>query len=227
MDRYLPQHRGRARGFLRRPRRQRQPREFRDDERAYHSPKLNFIFGPFDKTEYFLNYGQGFHSNDARGTTVRPTRPGAGQTRGEEIGVRTEMVPRLQSSLSLWRLTLDSELVFAGDAGTTQASRPSLRRGIEWSNRYIPRNWCSSTSTFRRRVRNSGTTIRLSQLHSRRDRPRRVLGRDGEGPRPLVGDRTCALLRPAPLIEDNSQRSQSLGDFFRARVLQARRKDQR
>jgi len=51
------------------------------------------------------------------------------------------MVPHLQSSLSLWRLTLDSELVFAGDAGTTEASRPSLRRGIEWSNRYIPHNW--------------------------------------------------------------------------------------
>src|SRR5439155_15159549 len=34
------------------------------------SPKLSFIFGPFDKTEYFLNYAQGFHSNDARGTTI-------------------------------------------------------------------------------------------------------------------------------------------------------------
>jgi outer membrane receptor protein involved in Fe transport len=31
--------------------------------------------------------------------------------------------------------------VFAGDAGTTQASRPSLRRGVEWSNRYRPRPW--------------------------------------------------------------------------------------
>src|SRR6266852_5123578 len=113
-------------------------------------PKLNFVFGPFDKTEYFLNYGQGFHSNDARGTTITidPATnkaadkvPALVKTHGEEIGVRTEIVPHLQSSLSLWRLELDSELVFKGDAGTTEASRPSLRRGIEWSNRYIPNNW--------------------------------------------------------------------------------------
>src|SRR5258708_14118440 len=50
----------------------------------------------------------------------------------------TTLFRSLQSSFSLWRLMLDSELVFAGDAGTTQASRPSLRRGIERSNRYIP-----------------------------------------------------------------------------------------
>src|SRR6266478_4943130 len=107
------------------------------------SPKLNFVFGPYDKTEYFLNYGQGFHSNDARGTTITTATkvPALVKTRGEEIGMRTERVPHLQSSLSLWRLALDSELVFRGDAGTTEASRPSLRRGIEWSNRYIPHDW--------------------------------------------------------------------------------------
>ena len=118
------------------------------------SPKLSLIFGPFSKTEYFLNYGQGFHSNDARGTTATvAVDPGTGtlqavervpalvKSKGEEIGVRTEAVPNLQSSLSLWRLTLASELVFAGDAGTTEAGRPSLRRGVEWSNRYIPKPW--------------------------------------------------------------------------------------
>jgi len=114
------------------------------------SPKLNFVFGPFDHTEYFLNFGQGFHSNDARGTTITvdPTTGAPAEkvkplvkTRGEELGVRTEVVPGLQSSLALWRLRLDAELVFVGDAGTTEASRPSLRRGIEWSNRYIPRPW--------------------------------------------------------------------------------------
>ena len=114
------------------------------------SPKLNFVFGPFDHTEYFLNLGQGFHSNDARGTTIT-VDPSTGdpaekvkplvKTRGEELGVRSEVLPGLQSSLALWRLRLDSELVFVGDAGTTDASRPSLRRGVEWSNRYVPRPW--------------------------------------------------------------------------------------
>jgi outer membrane receptor protein involved in Fe transport len=115
------------------------------------SPKLNFIFGPFEQTEYFLNLGQGFHSNDARGTTITedPRPPNAPvervkplvKTRGAEIGLRTELIEHLQSSISLWRLALDSELLFVGDAGTTEASRPSLRRGIEWSNRYVPKPW--------------------------------------------------------------------------------------
>jgi hypothetical protein len=120
------------------------------------SPKLSLIYGPVAKTEYFVNWGQSFHSNDARGTTitVNPTStttpspqtppqqvPALVKSKGEEIGVRTEAIPNLQSSLALWRLTLASELVFVGDAGTTEASRPSLRRGIEWSNRYIPKPW--------------------------------------------------------------------------------------
>jgi hypothetical protein len=119
------------------------------------SPKLSFIYGPFAKTEYFVNWGQSFHSNDARGTTITldPTTctpgpcqpadkvPALVKSKGEEIGIRTEAIPNLQSSLALWRLTLASELVFVGDAGTTEAGRPSLRRGIEWSNRYIPKPW--------------------------------------------------------------------------------------
>jgi len=114
------------------------------------SPKLNLIFGPWDKTEYFISAGSGFHSNDARGAvitldpkTLTPAQqsPALVRSKGAELGVRSEWVPRLQSSLALWRLALDSELVFAGEAGTTQASRPSLRHGIEWSNRYRPRPW--------------------------------------------------------------------------------------
>jgi len=114
------------------------------------SPKLNFIFGPFEHTEYFLNFGQGFHSNDARGTTVTvDPRTSASvekvkplvKTHGAEVGVRTEPIENLQSSISLWRLALDSELLFLGDAGTTEAGRPSLRRGVEWSNRYVPKPW--------------------------------------------------------------------------------------
>ena len=114
------------------------------------SPKLNLIFGAWSQTEYFLSMGSGFHSNDARGAllsvdpkTLAPATPAPMlvRSRGGELGVRTEWIPKLQSSLALWRLALDSELIFAGDAGTTQASRPSQRHGIEWSNRYRPRPW--------------------------------------------------------------------------------------
>src|SRR5258705_21211 len=176
------------------------------------SPKLNFIFGPFDRTEYFLNYGQGFHSNDARGTTnpVAPA-PALVKTRGEEIGVRTEMVPHLQSSLSLWRLTLDSELVFAGDAGTTQASRPSLRRGIEWSNRYIPHNWLLvdfDVSVSRAQFTGSDPAGAGTYIPGAIDRVA-SLGVTVKDLGPWSGTVHARYFGPRPLIEDNSQRSQS------------------
>jgi outer membrane receptor protein involved in Fe transport len=114
------------------------------------SPKASLIFGPWAQTEWFVNYGQGFHSNDARGvtSTVSPTDGSPIEraiplvkTRGEEVGARTGIVPGLQSSLSLWRLSLASELVFSGDAGDTEPSRASRRQGIEFSNHYIAFPW--------------------------------------------------------------------------------------
>jgi hypothetical protein len=115
------------------------------------SPKLSLIFGPWYKTEYFVNAGYGFHSNDARGalTTVDPTDPTTAvtpvtplvRTKGAEFGIRTEIIPKLQSSLAFWILTQDSELLFTGDAGTTEPSRASRREGIEWINLYRPLSW--------------------------------------------------------------------------------------
>jgi hypothetical protein len=114
------------------------------------SPKLSLIAGPWAKTEFFFNAGRGFHSNDARGTTatVDPKTgepvdkvPGLVAARGMELGARTEWVPGLQSSVALWKLDFDSELVYVGDAGATEANRPSKRHGIEWNNRYVPMPW--------------------------------------------------------------------------------------
>ncbi len=101
------------------------------------SPKLSLVFGPWDKTEFFANWGSGFHSNDARGTaaSVDPV-PGLVRSRGGEIGARTEIIPGLQSSIALWTLDLDSELVYVGDAGTTEPNRASRRSGIEWNNHW-------------------------------------------------------------------------------------------
>jgi outer membrane receptor protein involved in Fe transport len=114
------------------------------------SPKLSLVFGPWSKTEYFVNYGWGFHTNDARGAvasiapregTPTDSVPVAARTKGSELGVRTEIVPGLQSSLALWQLSVASELVFQGDAGDTAPSRASRRRGVEWSNHYAARRW--------------------------------------------------------------------------------------
>ncbi len=113
------------------------------------SPKLSLIFGPWEKTEYFANLGSGFHSNDARGTTQTRLADGSPSapvtplvpTKGAELGLRTEIIPGLQSSLALWRLDINSELLFVGDAGETEPSRASRRTGIEWNNHYIAAPW--------------------------------------------------------------------------------------
>ncbi|HUJ28240.1 MAG TPA: TonB-dependent receptor [Myxococcales bacterium] len=113
-------------------------------------PKATFTLGPWAKTELFLNYGEDYHSNDARGVFATvdartgeaiPTVTPLPRSRGYEIGARTEVVPQLQTSLALWRLDLDSELVWDADEGTTAPSAPTRRQGIEWSTRYQPKRW--------------------------------------------------------------------------------------
>jgi len=120
------------------------------DKQGIFSPKLSMIFGPFDQTEIYANYGYGFHSNDARGATIRfdpstgePAQPVTPLARAEaaEVGVRTFPVKGWQTTVAFWGLDIDSELVFVGDAGTTEASRPSRRYGVEWSNYYRVLPW--------------------------------------------------------------------------------------
>jgi Carboxypeptidase regulatory-like domain/TonB-dependent Receptor Plug Domain/TonB dependent receptor len=118
------------------------------------SPKASLIFGPWANTEFYLQGGFGFHSNDGRGATqqvepVSPDNPYHGtlnakipplvQTKGGEIGVRTVAVPHLQSTLALWVLRSNSELMQDGDTGGTSASEQSSNRyGLEWANYYTP-----------------------------------------------------------------------------------------
>jgi outer membrane receptor protein involved in Fe transport len=115
------------------------------------SPKFTMVLGPFNKTEFFLGAGEGMHSNDARGATITedptdpPTKLSASpllvRTKGAETGVRTKIIPGFDSSLSVFMLDQDSEIVFQGDAGDTSASRASRRYGVEWTNRYRPVSW--------------------------------------------------------------------------------------
>jgi hypothetical protein len=118
------------------------------------SPKLSLVFGPWNRTEVYAQGGFSFHSNDGRGATqtVEPVSadnpvpgtpvariPGLIQTKGAEIGIRTLVVPHLQSTLSLWYLYSDSELQQDGDTGGTVASEQhSDRYGVEWANFYTP-----------------------------------------------------------------------------------------
>jgi hypothetical protein len=108
-------------------------------------PKLSLIFGPWRQTEFFVNWGQGFHSNDARGVVERidPTTrlpaspvPALVGATGKEIGVRTQAIDGLESSLALWSLDSESELVYNADSsiGSTSPNGASRREGVEWNN---------------------------------------------------------------------------------------------
>jgi len=115
------------------------------------SPKATMVLGPWHETEYFLNAGRGFHSNDARGTTIR-VDPADGVTpvdrvdplvvaTGGEIGFRSGLVPGLQLYGALWGLELGSELLFVGDGGITEPSRESRRYGVELGAFWTPLDW--------------------------------------------------------------------------------------
>jgi hydrogenase/urease accessory protein HupE len=125
------------------------------------SPKLSLILGPWYDTEYYVNAGYGFHSNDARGTTLQ-FDPNTGTaldggsaritplawSRGGETGFRSNFIQGLNSTLALWWLESSQELVFTGDAGTTEVNGKSHRYGVEWTNYYKPTEWLTLDADF-------------------------------------------------------------------------------
>jgi TonB dependent receptor/TonB-dependent Receptor Plug Domain len=186
------------------------------------NPKLSFIFGPWRNTEYFLNFGGGFHSNDARGTTIN-VDPASGavaervsplvRSKGAEIGVRTSFVPGLQTSLTLYRLDFASELLFVGDAGSTEASRPSRRTGFEFANYYRLADWLTVDAD-----------VAFARARFRGDDPagNRIPGAvEGVASAAISLDNLGGFygalqwryFGPRPLIEDNSARSSSTAQF--------------
>ncbi|WP_411887251.1 TonB-dependent receptor [Hydrocarboniphaga effusa] len=187
------------------------------------APKAAMIFGPFERTEFYLNYGEGFHSNDARGTTIRldPTDP-THQTpadrvtplvrvRGAEMGLTSAMIPHTKLTATLWQLKSDSELVYIGDAGNSEAGPPSTRRGVELSAYYEPLPWLAIDADY-------------AYSHGRLDVPAEVRAADGDRiPNSIEDVISVGVTVPetqgwsaglrlrrlgeAALIEDNSARS--------------------
>ena len=176
------------------------------------SPKFTLVAGPFAKTEFFVNAGRGLHSNDARGTTIARDPqtgdpadkvPPLVSSRGFEVGARTEALPGLQSSLALWTLRFDSELVYVGDAGATEASAASTRRGVEFNNRWTPLPWLLVDADF---AWTHARFVSGERIPNSVDRVASVAATVRE-----LGPWSASLqwryLGAGPLIEDNSVRS--------------------
>jgi hypothetical protein len=193
------------------------PRNSGDGSDGLVSPKFAAVFGPWGGTEFYANAGRGFHSNDARGATIN-VDPVSGDpvervtplvpAKGAEVGVRTVRVKGLQSTFTLWYLGLDSELLFVGDAGTTEAGRPSRRVGVEWTNYWRLQPWLTAD-----------LDVSFSRARFTDDDPvgdsvpgalDRVIsgGITVEPQQPLFGSIRLRHFGPRPLIEDGSVKSE-------------------
>ncbi|HSN83792.1 MAG TPA: TonB-dependent receptor [Polyangiales bacterium] len=95
-------------------------------------PKASLIVQPVEPLELFINFGRGFHSNDARGVVLGddPVTPLAAAL-GWEAGARVLAWNRFQLSTVFFWLDLDSEVVWVGDEGTTEPSGETRRLGLE------------------------------------------------------------------------------------------------
>ncbi len=182
------------------------------------SPKFAAVFGPWAGTEFYANAGMGYHSNDARGATIS-VDPSTGEpaervtplvrAKGAEFGVRTVRLRGLQSTVALWYLGLDSELLFVGDAGTTEPGRPSRRTGVEWTNYARVKPWLTFDGDLSlSRARFSDDDPVGDEIPGSLDRVISA-GMTIEPSRPLFGSLRARHFGPRPLIEDGTIESKS------------------
>lgn len=182
------------------------------------SPKLALVFRPTATTELYAGAGYGFHSNDARGTVIR-VAPVSGdpanrvdplvRAKSAEPGLRTAFAPGLVSTVSLWALELESELVFVGDAGGTEANGATRRYGLELANFYRPVPWLSLDADL------AFTHARYRDEPAEADRIANSLatvataGVSVDLSEGFFGSLRARYFGPQPLVEDNSVRAPS------------------
>jgi outer membrane receptor protein involved in Fe transport len=114
-------------------------------------PKASLVFGPWEKTELYISAGQGLHSNDLRG--VLGTVPALGVTNpnqgtplltritSEEVGIRSNFIPRTSLTAAVFREDFDSFLTYDADNGVDNAGPPARLQGIELSAQVRPYDW--------------------------------------------------------------------------------------
>ncbi|NJL17301.1 MAG: TonB-dependent receptor plug domain-containing protein [Nitrospira sp.] len=169
-------------------------------------PKMSITLGPWARTEFFVNYGEGFHSNDARSAVVPGTAPLA-RGRSYEVGIRSRPwgTQGLELIATAWRLDLQSELVFVGDEGATEIRGASRRQGIEvaargqiWGPLYVNGSFTWTHAEFR-----SGDAIPLAPEYTAYGAA--IL----QWPQGLTSQLQVTYLGVRPLIEDRSIKSPS------------------
>ena len=169
-------------------------------------PKMSMILGPWGNTELFLNYGEGFHSNDARSAVAFGASPLA-RARNYEVGVRSRPwgPEGLELTATLWRLDLKSELVLVGDEGTTEIRGATRRQGVEvaargqvWGPLYVNGSFTWTHAEFR-----NGDAIPLAPEYTAYGAA--IL----QWPEGLTSQFQATYLGVRPLVENRSIKSPS------------------
>ncbi len=173
-------------------------------------PKMNLILGPWASTEFFANYGEGYHSNDARSAVAPGSLPLA-RAKSYEVGVRSKpWGPQgVELIATLWRLDLKSELVFVGDEGTTEVRGPSRRQGVEVAARgqILGPLYFNGSVTWTKAEFRNGDAIPLAPEMTAYGA---LLLKWPEG---LTSQLQATHLGVRPLIEDRSVKAPSWIDF--------------
>ncbi|MFP1133295.1 TonB-dependent receptor [Asticcacaulis sp. W401b] len=193
------------------------PRNSGDASDSLWSPKLTAAWRVSDRLELYADAGRGFHSNDLRGATVSVT-PGTDDpteavellapSEGAEVGLRYSL-GRFSATAALWQLHLDSELVYIGDEGHTEASGATKRQGVEVLLDYTPRSGLNLNLTAAAsRARFAGNPEGGSRIPNALDYVV-TAGVTARLMPQLTGTLTARVLSPSSLVEDNSVRSKA------------------
>lgn len=172
------------------------------------APKLGLNYEITDGVALYANWGEGFHSNDARGVT-NPVDPAPGIVEGtfKEIGARFERGPFILTGVYWWS-TIESELIYVGDSGAVEPSDPGRRRGYEITGFVRPTEWLAIDAVW------TGSKSRYQGLPEGENFVPGALESSGElGISAIFPEFNAAVraryLGPHPLIEDNSRRGES------------------
>ena len=105
------------------------------------NPRVNVAIDASPGLRLFAHAGTGFHSNDGRSVILATSRDRVlPRAASAEIGARNTWAGGT-AAVALWGLDLESETVFIGDEGTTEASGRSRRVGVDLEARQRLTNW--------------------------------------------------------------------------------------
>lgn len=191
------------------------PRNAGDVSDLLVSPKLALAWRLSKTFEFYADAGRGFHSNDARGAviTVDPVTgdpaeraPLLSPSDGAELGLRWKR-SGLTLTAAAWALHVDSELVYVGDAGFTEAAGATRREGVELLADWRPTARLNVTASY------AGTHARFTNGERIPNAVSSVLsaGASWKLGQASTLSLTWRRLGAAPLIEDNSVRSRPTG----------------